>query len=289
MSSAIEVSDLWKIYQNGKQQLPLDDVEKLEQLKESGEIVIAVREVSFNVEPGEVFVVMGLSGSGKSTLIRCLLRLVEPTRGSIIINENDVTSMNQKELTSFRRQEASMVFQHYGLLPHRTVIDNVAFGLKLKGISKEERYNKAREMLDTVGLQGWEEYYPGSLSGGMRQRVGIARALVADPPVLLMDEPFSGLDPLIRREMQDELVKLQQSMNKTIFFVTHDLDEGMTLGDRMAVMKDGKFVQVGKPEEVLADPADDYVARFVQDKKKQIEMADKERSKKDEELSRNVS
>lgn len=289
MSSAIEVSDLWKIYQNGKQQLPLDDVEKLEQLKESGEIVIAVREVSFNVEPGEVFVVMGLSGSGKSTLIRCLLRLVEPTRGSIIINENDVTSMNQKDLTFFRRQEASMVFQHYGLLPHRTVIDNVAFGLKLKGISKEERYNKAREMLDTVGLQGWEEYYPGSLSGGMRQRVGIARALVADPPVLLMDEPFSGLDPLIRREMQDELVKLQQSMNKTIFFVTHDLDEGMTLGDRMAVMKDGKFVQVGKPEEVLADPADDYVARFVQDKKKQIEMADKERSKKDEELSRNVS
>jgi glycine betaine/proline transport system ATP-binding protein len=184
--------------------------------------------------------------------------------------------MNKKEITQFRRHEAAMVFQHYGLLPHRTVVENVAFGLKLRGVPRKERREKAREAIATVGLQDWENYYPASLSGGMRQRVGIARALVADTPLLLMDEPFSGLDPLIRREMQEELVRIQDEFHKTIFFVTHDLDEAMRLGDRMAVMKNGEIVQIGKPAEVFANPADEYVARFVQDKREEIRKTDEQ-------------
>jgi len=273
VSSAIKVAGLWKVYpREGGKNIETNNLEELKKREEKGDAVIAVRDVSFEVESGQVFVVMGLSGSGKSTLIRCLLRLVEPTEGNIFLNEKEITNVKKEELTRFRREDAAMVFQHFGLLPHRSVLDNVAFGLKLKGNKSNERYEKAREMIKVVGLEGWEEYYPASLSGGMQQRVGIARALAADPPILLMDEPFSGLDPLIRREMQDELVKLQTEMNKTIFFVTHDLDEGMRLGDRMAVMQDGSFVQVGTPEEILQNPADDYVARFVQDKKKQFAM-----------------
>jgi glycine betaine/proline transport system ATP-binding protein len=204
------------------------------------------------------------------------LRLVDISWGSVTINGQEVTAMNKKELTEFRRNQAAMVFQHYGLLPHRTVLENVSFGLKLRGVPKKERRERAREALKIVGLEKWDDYYPAALSGGMRQRVGIARALVVDTPLLLMDEPFSGLDPLIRREMQDELVRIQEEFHKTIFFVTHDLDEAMRLGDRMAVMRNGEIVQIGKPAEVFADPADDYVARFVQDKREEIRKTDEQ-------------
>src|SRR5690606_40487349 len=200
----------------------------------------------------------------KSTLIRCLLRLVEPTAGTIVCNGHDVTAMNARELTEFRRHHVAMVFQHYGLLPHRTVLENAAFGLKLRGVPREERYARAREALARVGLAGWGDRYPAALSGGMQQRVGIARALANDPAIMLWDEPFSGLDPLIRREMQDELIRLQRELRKTIVFVTHDLDEAIRLGDRMAVMKDGRFVQVGTPQEIVHNPVNDYVRRFVQ-------------------------
>jgi len=276
---AIAVEELWKVYsksKSGKVVIDVDDEELMRSIEASSEDVVAVRDLSFEVKKGEVFIVMGLSGSGKSTLIRCLIRLVEPSYGKIIINGYDVTAMDKKELTEFRRYQTAMVFQHYGLLPHKTVLDNVAFGLKLRGVPKKERREKAMHALEIVGLEKWASYYPSSLSGGMRQRVGIARALVADSPILLMDEPFSGLDPLIRREMQDELIRLQEEMHKTIFFVTHDLDEAMRLGDRMAVMKDGSIVQIGKPAEVFANPANDYVARFVQDRGEEIRKADEQ-------------
>ncbi|GAB6280085.1 MAG: hypothetical protein STSR0007_01360 [Thermovirga sp.] len=272
----IEVSELWKVYSKKDIDFDVEDEEMIESLDESGDSVVAVRDVSFSVKPGEVFIVMGLSGSGKSTLIRCLLRLVDISWGSVKINGQDITAMNMKELTDFRRHQAAMVFQHYGLLPHRSVIENAAFGLKLRGVPRKERRERAAEILKVVGLEKWADYYPASLSGGMRQRVGIARALVADTPLLLMDEPFSGLDPLIRREMQEELVRIQEELHKTIFFVTHDLDEAMRLGDRMAVMRNGEIVQIGKPPEVFANPADEYVARFVQDKREEIRKTDEQ-------------
>lgn len=212
--------------------------------------------------------IMGLSGSGKSTLIRCLARLIEPSSGQVLVNGRDVVSMGSQSLTEFRRREIAMVFQHYGLLPHRTVLENVHFGLKLRGEKRAAREEKAIEVIQQVGLSGWENHYPHQLSGGMRQRVGIARALVQDTEILLMDEPFSGLDPLIRREMQDELLRLQKEFQKTIIFVTHDLSEALRLGNRMAVMKEGSFVQIGTPGEIVANPADDYVRRFVQDERK---------------------
>ncbi|NLJ80832.1 MAG: betaine/proline/choline family ABC transporter ATP-binding protein [Firmicutes bacterium] len=252
---AIEVEELWKVFSNG---------DSGEQGEGSEEEIVAVQDVSLQVKDGEVFVVMGLSGSGKSTLIRCLLRLIEPTSGRIWINNEEVTGLNREELTQFRRERAAMVFQHYGLLPHRNVLDNISFGLKLQGVGREERTRRSLEMVERVGLSGFESYFPAQLSGGMQQRVGIARALANDPPILLMDEPFSGLDPLIRREMQDELLALQEQVNKTIFFVTHDLDEAMRLGDRMAVMKDGGVVQMGTYEEVVENPANEYVAKFVE-------------------------
>ena len=293
---AIEVKELWKVYsksKSGKVVLDVDDEELMRSIEVSEEDVVAVRDLSFEVKRGEVFIVMGLSGSGKSTLIRCLIRLVEPSYGKIIINGYDVTAMDKKELTEFRRYQTAMVFQHYGLLPHKDVLDNVAFGLKLRGVPKKERREKAMHALEVVGLEKWANYYPSSLSGGMRQRVGIARALVADPPILLMDEPFSGLDPLIRREMQDELIRLQEEMHKTIFFVTHDLDEAMRLGDRMAVMRDGSIVQIGKPAEIFANPANDYVARFVQDRREEIRKADEQiaafNAAKDKEVNSDVS
>ena len=293
---AIEVKELWKVYsksKSGKVVLDVDDEELMRSIEVSEEDVVAVRDLSFEVKKGEVFIVMGLSGSGKSTLIRCLIRLVEPSYGKIIINGYDVTAMDKKELTEFRRYQTAMVFQHYGLLPHKDVLDNVAFGLKLRGVPKKERREKAMHALEIVGLEKWINYYPSSLSGGMRQRVGIARALVADPPILLMDEPFSGLDPLIRREMQDELIRIQEEMHKTIFFVTHDLDEAMRLGDRMAVMRDGSIVQIGKPAEIFANPANDYVARFVQDRREEIRKADEQiaafNAAKDKEVNSDVS
>jgi len=293
---AIEVKELWKVYsksKSGKVVLDVDDEELMRSIEVSKEDVVAVRDLSFEVKKGEVFIVMGLSGSGKSTLIRCLIRLVEPSYGNVIINGYDVTAMDKKELTEFRRYQTAMVFQHYGLLPHKNVLDNVAFGLKLRGVPKKERREKAMRALEIVGLEKWINYYPSSLSGGMRQRVGIARALVADPPILLMDEPFSGLDPLIRREMQDELIRIQEEMHKTIFFVTHDLDEAMRLGDRMAVMRDGSIVQIGKPAEIFANPANDYVARFVQDRREEIRKADEQiaafNAAKDKEVNSDVS
>lgn len=269
---ALRVENLWKVFAPGgmrkealKNELKRDEVDadRIAQFERSG-AVVAVRDVSFAVDPGEFFVVMGLSGSGKSSLIRCLVRLVEPTAGRIYCGEDEVTALGPRELTEFRRHKVAMVFQHYGLLPHRTVLDNVAFGLKLRGVPREERYVRAREALERVGLADWEAKYPSELSGGMQQRVGIARALANDPPVMLWDEPFSGLDPIIRREMQDELIRLQREMRKTIVFVTHDLDEAVRLADRMAVMRAGAFVQVGTPEEIIENPADDYVRKFVQ-------------------------
>ena len=268
---AIEVRHLWKAFPLQPQgTVRVRDMGQLAAMEREGKVVVAVRDVSFSVQKGEIFVIMGLSGSGKSTLARCLLRLVEPTGGTVRIQGFEVTALNQRQLTDFRRHQVAMVFQHYGLLPHRTVLENVAFGLKLRGMPRREREARAMEAIRRVGLAGWEHQYPAALSGGMRQRVGIARALVSDAPVLVMDEPFSGLDPLIRREMQEELRRLQGEFRKTIVFVTHDLDEATRLGDRMAVMQSGRFVQVGTPASILAEPANEYVERFVQDKRRQL-------------------
>ncbi len=226
---------------------------------------VGINNVSFEINEGEIFVLMGLSGSGKSTLLRCINRLIEPTSGRIILDGEDITRVDESVLREIRRKRLGMVFQRFALFPHRTVADNVAFGLEVQGVDREVRLRKARETLELVGLKGWEDRYPGNLSGGMQQRVGLARALVSDPDILLMDEPFSALDPLIRRDMQDELLTLQSQVNKTIIFVTHDLDEALKLGDRIALMKDGVIVQIGTPEEILTRPADEYVRRFVED------------------------
>lgn len=238
--------------------------------------VVAIRDVSFSIDAGETFVVMGLSGSGKSTLLRCLPRLITPTRGQILIDGEDISAMSEKGLRQLRRHKLSMVFQHFGLFPHRTILDNVAYGLEVRGVRKAERYAKAHTILEMVNLKGWDRHYPHELSGGMQQRVGLARALAVDPEILLFDEPFSALDPLIRREMQDELINLQQQMHRTIVFITHDFAEAIKLADagkgpaqrsagRIAIMKDGAFVQVGTPEEIVLNPGNDYVAEFTKD------------------------
>jgi glycine betaine/proline transport system ATP-binding protein len=263
----IEVEGLWKIFGPNAEQILNSELRTATRetiLEETG-CVVAVRDVSFKVRQSELFVIMGLSGSGKSTLIRCILRLIEPTAGNIIINGEDICSYNDKQLIALRRNTLSMIFQHFGLFPHRSVIDNVAYGLKVRGLGKAERYAKAQQVIEKVGLKGWEDYYPDALSGGMQQRVGIARALANDPDILLMDEPFSGLDPLIRRQMQDELIELQEELQKTILFVTHDLDEALKLGNYISIMKDGEIIQSGIPEEVVTSPAGDYVRAFVQD------------------------
>ncbi len=263
----IEVNGLWKVF-GDKPERALDpqyaDKSRADIQEEIG-AVVGLRDVSFSVGAGEIFVVMGLSGSGKSTLVRCLIRLIEATEGEIKFDGEDVLQYTPEQLIEFRRQKVAMVFQHYGLLPHRRVLDNVAFGLEIQGIGKEERYKAAAKAIDTVGLTGWEDYYAREMSGGMQQRVGLARALAVDPEVLLMDEPFSGLDPLIRREMQDELISLQTEVHKTIVFITHDLNEALKIGDRIAIMRDGEVVQLGTPEQIVTDPADDYVAEFIQD------------------------
>ena len=225
----------------------------------------AVIDASFTVQPGEIFVIMGLSGSGKSTVIRMLNGLHDATAGTISVHDQPITGVSGHRLRSIRRDRISMVFQHFALLPHRTVADNVAYPLELRGVAKDARRVKAEEILDLVGLGGWGDKLPSALSGGMQQRVGIARALAADTDILLMDEAFSALDPLIRREMQEQLLELQQKLHKTIVFITHDLNEAMLLGDRIAVMRDGRIVQIGTPEDILTDPANDYVAQFVQD------------------------
>ena len=223
---------------------------------------VGVQDASFDVQRGEVFVVMGLSGSGKSTLVRMLNRLIEPTAGEVIVDGEDVLKMNRDQLVDFRRSKTSMVFQSFALMPHQSVINNVAFGLELAGISKQQRHARSMDALEQVGLKGWENAYPRELSGGMQQRVGLARGLAVDPDILLMDEAFSALDPLIRTEMQDELLKLQDQNERTIVFISHDLDEALRIGDRIAVMEGGRVVQVGTPEEILQNPADDYVQAF---------------------------
>ena len=263
----VEVGGLWKIFGDNAEHILSSDMRSATReaiLEETGSVV-AVRDVSFEVQRGELFVIMGLSGSGKSTLIRCILRLIEPTAGKILINGEDVCGYGNKQLMALRRHTTGMIFQHFGLFPHRSVLDNVAYGLKVRGVAKEERYARAREVIAKVGLKEWESYPPGALSGGMQQRVGIARALANDPEILLMDEPFSGLDPLIRRQMQDELLDLQSEVQKTIVFVTHDLSEALKIGNRIAIMKDGEIIQIGTPEEVITTPSDAYVREFVQD------------------------
>lgn len=240
-----------------------EGLSKEEILEQTGSTV-AIDDASFEVRPGETFVVMGLSGSGKSTVLRCLNRLIEPTRGSIYVEDDDVTKMDKQAVTELCQRKMSMVFQHFGLLPHRTVLGNTEFGLEVRGIGEEERREKARHAISQVGLEGYEDSLPDELSGGMQQRVGLARAMANDPDILLMDEPFSALDPLIRTEMQEELVDLQAEMQKTVIFITHDLDEALKIGDRIAIMKAGRIAQVGTPEKILTDPADDYVQSFVQ-------------------------
>src|SRR5680860_1900748 len=265
--AALSVRNLWKAFGPGSEKLigtPDADLSRAE-LKAKTGCVFGVKDVSFDVAPGEVFVVMGLSGSGKSTLVRCLTRLIEPTAGSVILDGLDVTGATESKLRELRRSHVSMVFQHFGLLPHRQVIDNVAYGLEIRGVGKVERRKKAAEIVELVGLAGNETSYPDQLSGGMQQRVGLARALAGDPALLIFDEPFSALDPLIRRDMQNEVIRLQEELQKTMVFVTHDLPEALKLGDRILIMRDGEIVQIGTPDEVVGAPADDYVRDFTSD------------------------
>jgi len=263
----IKVEGLTKIFgKKAKQGLRLlnEGKSKNEILNETG-LTVGVNQASFEVNDSEIFVIMGLSGSGKSTLVRLLNRLIEPTSGKVWIDGEDLAQMSDKDLREVRRKKMSMVFQKFGLFPFRTIIENVEYGLEIQGIEEKVRKKQALESLELVGLSGYENQYPDQLSGGMQQRVGLARALANDPSVLLMDEAFSALDPLIRKDMQDELLDLQVKMQKTIIFITHDLDEALRIGDRITIMKDGVIVQVGTPEEILVHPADDYVERFVED------------------------
>ena len=263
----IVVNNLWKVFgRNPSSALESENLSKSRaEIQEEFGQVVALRDVSFNVEKGETFVVMGLSGSGKSTLVRCLIRLIEATSGNIFVEQEDVTSLDDSALQEFRRSKISMVFQNFGLLPHRNVMDNACYGLEIKGMSREERYERAQKMLDLVGLSGWERSRVRQLSGGMQQRVGLARALAGEPEILLMDEPFSGLDPLIRRQMRSELADLQKELKKTMVFITHDLDEAVSVGDRIAIMRDGEIIQMGTPREIIMNPADEFVSEFTED------------------------
>jgi glycine betaine/proline transport system ATP-binding protein len=263
----ITVRNLWKVYGPRPDRVVGSELADLPRkvLEARTGNVVAMRDIDLDVAPGEVFGVMGLSGSGKSTLVRCLTRLIEPTSGTVTIQGIDVTAADRDTLLDVRRHKVSMVFQHFGLLPHRTLVDNVAFGLELRGVDRSQRREKAESTLELVGLGGMGAYKPHQLSGGQQQRVGLARALATDPAIMLFDEPFSALDPLIRRDMQDEVVRLRREVNKTMVFITHDLSEALRLGDRIAIMRDGRFVQVGTPQEVVTEPADDYVRNFVRD------------------------
>jgi glycine betaine/proline transport system ATP-binding protein len=266
-SKRIEVRGLSKVFGTDAQEalaLAREGLSRREIIERTG-AVVAIDNVSFSVDAGEIFVVMGLSGSGKSTLVRCLNRLQEPSAGSIEIDGEDVVTASEDRLRALRLEKITMVFQHFALLPHRTVAENVEYGLKMRGLAKPERRAKALKTLDSVGLGNWADRHPADLSGGMQQRVGLARALALDPEILLMDEPFSALDPLIRRDMQGELLELQRRYRTTIIFITHDLNEALTLGDHVAVMKDGRFAQVGRPADIVLNPADDYVAAFTRD------------------------
>ncbi len=267
--ASIQINHLTKIFGQPK------DVEKavemLQENKDPKEIgletntTIALNDVSFTIEDQELFVIVGLSGSGKSTLIRCLNLLNQPTSGQVLIDNQEITFLKKHGLREFRRKRVSMVFQHFGLLSHRTIIKNVEYGLEIQGVDKATRKEKALETIEIVGLKGWEDKKPHQLSGGMKQRVGLARAIVTEPEILLMDEPYSALDPLIRREMQNELLTLEDYINRTIVFITHDMNEAFKMGDRIALMKDGKIVQIGTPQEFFSNPADDYVIDFISD------------------------
>jgi glycine betaine/proline transport system ATP-binding protein len=262
----IVVKDVYKIFGNRAK-----DALTMVQNNQSKDLVLAqtgcvvgVNDLSLSISSGEIFVIMGLSGSGKSTLVRHFNRLIDPTSGEILVDGENILTYDMDALRNFRRHKISMVFQSFGLLPHKTVIDNVAYGLTIRGESKAQCAERAQHWITTVGLQGYEKKYPHQLSGGMRQRVGLARALAADTDIILMDEAFSALDPLIRAEMQDQLLELQSNLKKTIVFITHDLDEAVRIGNRIAILKDGRLIQVGTPKEILYSPADDYVDRFVQ-------------------------
>ena len=263
----IEIESLYKLFGNNPAKyMPLvhEGKSKDDILAETGH-TLGLKDINLQIKRGEIFVIMGLSGSGKSTLIRHFNRLIDPTEGVIKVEGSDVMQFGAKELQEFRRHKMSMVFQRFGLLPHKNVVDNVSYGLQIQGVDSKEAKAKAVEWLETVGLAGYEDQYPSQLSGGQQQRVGLARALCTDAEILLMDEAFSALDPLIRSEMQDQLIKLQETLHKTIVFITHDLDEALRLGDRIAILKDGEIVQQGEPEDILLNPATEYVEAFVRD------------------------
>ena len=267
MEPIVEVKNVTKIF--GKS--PKAAVELLKKgsskkdiLKETGHTV-GVKDVSFSIYPGEIFVIMGLSGSGKSTLIRMFNRLITPTLGEILINNEDIVKMDATRLRNMRQKKISMVFQNFALFPHKTILENAGFGLEIQKISDKERHEKAMNALAVVGLKGYENQFPSQLSGGMQQRVGLARALASDTDIILMDEAFSALDPLIRKDMQDELIEIQENFKKTIIFITHDLDEALRIGDRIALMKDGSIIQLGTPEQIMIEPANEFVEKFVED------------------------
>ena len=266
MEAAIQIQNVWKIFGNTSQDA-LDAIQNKKISKQEAlekyNSVIGVSNVSFDVKKGEIFCVMGLSGSGKSTLVRHINRLLEPTSGKILINNQDVMQFNKENLQELRNKKIGMVFQNFALMPHRSVLDNIAMPLEIRGVSKNDRLDAANNILNIVELQGWGNKYAHELSGGMQQRVGLARALAADPEFLLMDEPFSALDPLIRRQLQSEFIKLSKQMKKTTVFITHDLDEAVRVGHRIAIMRDGEVVQIGTPEEIVVNPSDEYVADFV--------------------------
>ena len=266
MEAAIQIQNVWKIFGNTSNDA-LDAIQNRKISKQEAlekyNSVIGVSDVSFDVNKGEIFCVMGLSGSGKSTLVRHINRLLEPTSGKILINNQDVMQFNKENLQELRNKKIGMVFQNFALMPHRSVLDNIAMPLEIRGVSKNDRLDAANNILNIVELQGWGNKYAHELSGGMQQRVGLARALAADPEFLLMDEPFSALDPLIRRQLQTEFIKLSKQMKKTTVFITHDLDEAVRVGHRIAIMRDGRVVQIGTPEEIVVNPSDDYVADFV--------------------------
>jgi len=266
MEAAIQIQNVWKIFGNtSKEALDAIQNKKIskQEALEKYNSVIGVSDVSFDVKKGEIFCVMGLSGSGKSTLVRHINRLLEPTSGKIFINDQDVMQFDKENLQELRNKKIGMVFQNFALMPHRSVLDNIAMPLEIRGVSKNDRLDAANKILNIVELQGWGNKYAHELSGGMQQRVGLARALAADPEFLLMDEPFSALDPLIRRQLQSEFIKLSKQMKKTTVFITHDLDEAVRVGHRIAIMRDGEVVQIGTPEEIVVNPADEYVADFV--------------------------
>jgi len=263
----IEVQNLVKVFgkPNQKCKNMISKGYSKNQVLEKTGLTVGINKVSFNIKKNEIFVIMGLSGSGKSTLLRCLNRLIEPTEGRVIVDGKDITKLDKKSLRKLRKEKFAMVFQNFGLFPHRTILENTMLGIEThKGMTKDEKIQKSTKALEQVGLSGWENKYPNELSGGMQQRVGIARALAVESDILLMDEPFSALDPLIRKEMQDLLLDLYENMNKTIIFITHDLDEALRIGDRIAIMKDGKVVQIGTPEDILNNCKNDYVKEFVQ-------------------------